>query len=488
MQLSSSSRGPKKQLLQPVISPPEWNALIARFETQQTKQVPIMMICGPKGSGKSTFVRLLSNRLVTRAMTASTGVMPAPAHQKNPGLALLDLDPGQPEFSPPGQLSLIHVREPNFGPQFSHPAADGAGCNVVKAHNITALSPAADSAHYMACVLDLLTHYKHHLSQYPNCPLVINTPGWILGTGLEILIALVRDAAPTSIVYMSREGPAEAVDALMEAAQKTPFYTLPSQAGDFEARTSAQLRTMQYMSYFHHERDKNNRCLWKDTPLSSIPPWQISYSGKSSGILGIMCTGEQPPLEMVKDTINGSILSAVVIDDPAAISHTQGLEESSLITRTPEGLPYFNPAYTSPIDPKYSHTIGLVMIRGIDTQRQKLHILTPITSETIDDVFSAGKSIVLVNGSLDTPGWAYLEEINKRANAERKARREAHQESVSDEDSSESSGDGDALEAEHNTFEDVPWVERVHGSKGRGIEARVWRVRRDLGKMGSEGD
>jgi hypothetical protein len=32
---------------------------------------------------------------------------------------------------------------------------------------------------------------------------------------------------------------------------------------------------------------------------------------------------------------------------------------------------------------------------------------------------------------------------------------------------------------------DVPWVERLEGSEGRGVGAKVWRVRRDLGR--SEG-
>ena len=37
-------------------------------------------------------------------------------------------------------------------------------------------------------------------------------------------------------------------------------------------------------------------------------------------------------------------------------------------------------------------------------------------------------------------------------------------------------------------YQDAPWIERLDGSKGRGIGSRVWRVRRDLGRVGDGGD
>ena len=37
-------------------------------------------------------------------------------------------------------------------------------------------------------------------------------------------------------------------------------------------------------------------------------------------------------------------------------------------------------------------------------------------------------------------------------------------------------------------FQNAPWVEKLEGSRGRGVGARVWRVRRDLGRNGDGGD
>jgi len=88
------------------------------------------------------------------------------------------------------QLSLAHITEPNFGPPYSHPVA-GTNGRIIRAHTIAAITPSQDPDHYITCTLDLFSHYRNLLSQSPNCPLIINTPGWVLGTGLEILVRYV---------------------------------------------------------------------------------------------------------------------------------------------------------------------------------------------------------------------------------------------------------------------------------------------------------
>lgn len=68
---------------------------------------------------------------------------------------------------------------------------------------------------------------------------------------------------------------------------------------------------------------------------------------------------------------------------------------------------------------------------------------------------------MLVSGKFDTPGWAYTEGLI-RQNAG----------NASDDDESDA----------FDKFPEIPWVETLKGSQGRGGGARVWRVRRDLGK------
>ncbi|CAD6455183.1 4f1aa163-41e5-4ec3-ae31-78b07613abcf [Sclerotinia trifoliorum] len=516
-----------KSYLQPISSPPEWNKTLSKLSGTPGAGKRIML-CGPKSSGKSTFAKLLVNRLLSASQNDAQSSIPN--SRKGPGVALLDLDPGQPEYSHPGQVSLVHIQEPNFGPSTTHPVP-GIKSHLIRAHALGAISPSMDPSLYMSCALDLFAHYQNLSSLHFNCPLVINTPGWVLGTGLEILVDLIAKVHPSEVIYMSKEGPAEVVESLQDAAKTTPLITLPSQTSEFMTRTSAHLRTMQSMSYFHLDSTNKNELAWSSTPLTSVSPWEIKYSGENAGILGIMCYGEQPPLDLLAETINGSIVSIVVIEEPAAIpGYTLSQQEKDkkddpetlhefnapltldpiktpLIMPTPhEKLPYFNPLNAITLDPQFSHTIGTALIRGIDINRQRLQILTPISPEVLEELNDENKKIVLVSGKLDTPGWAYTEELMKRTWLEKEKRRkelhgdgddevEVEDDEDEDEDNEEEEGGDSTAEEESSTpnstsnntdmtFRHTPWVEKLTGSQGRGIGARVWRVRRDLGRMG----
>jgi polynucleotide 5'-hydroxyl-kinase GRC3/NOL9 len=496
--LFSTKDGSRKMLVQPIQSPPEWNETFATFCSGKwtVENRSVAMICGPKSSGKSTYTKLLINRLLTTQTPLGQQFPGRGRKQRNDGVLLLDLDPGQPEYAPTGQLSLIHLSRPNFGPPYSHPDPKDEGLKIIRSHSICAISPSNDTGYYTTCVLDLLTHYRNFITSHPGSPLIINTPGWVQGTGLELLTDLIKQARPTVIIYTSIEGPADVVKALQEEAKKNRLITLPSQATEYTTRTAAQLRIMQAMSYFHSGPLKRNSPSWSATPLTSTPPWQVKYSGKNAGILGILCMGEQPLGDLIKDTINGVVLAVVVIDDMEAFpglsdcnsSRDDGFDAAnppsepshiSSIHRTKEeNLPYLSATNATSLDPRYSHSIGLALVRGIDVEHQTLQLLTPISLHVLKDVQQCGKSIVLVGGRLETPGWAYTEELYKRAAAKKILDEEIGDEGSIDNIDDEPSGlleNGDA-------FEDAPWIEKLAGHEGRGAAARVWKVRRDLGR------
>ncbi|KAG0647163.1 Polynucleotide 5 -hydroxyl-kinase GRC3 [Hyphodiscus hymeniophilus] len=507
---------PKGAYLQPIISAPEWNEALSRFSAPSEVSRSIL-VCGPKSSGKSTFTKLLSNRLLS-----TTTERISTKGRASPGVAILDLDPGQAEYSVPGQLSLVHIKKPNFGPPFSHPVPGGTD-RIVRAHSLAAITPAMDPSLYMACALDLFAHYRNLLSTVPSCPLIINTPGWVFGTGLEILVDLITKLRPTEVVYMSQEGPSEVVESLRDAAKATPVITLPSQVSKYVTKTAAHLRAMQSMSYFHVISDKENLA-WNVQPLSSMPPWEIRYCGDSAGILGIMCYGEQPPSDLLLESINGSVLAVVVLEDMAAIPGWQEQErevsnddqmlhsdqpytldtedtelrvfddgslhpqrvETPLIVRTPEDIPYFNPANAISLDPRHSRCIGLALVRGIDITRRRLQIITPISVNSIAEINDSAKSIVLVSGKFDTPGWAYTEEMMQKRSLKKAGNAQTEDSLDAEEGGEESDADDNGQEGKPpgESFQNAPWVERQESSQGRAVGSRVWRVRRDLGRSG----
>lgn len=371
-----------------------------------------------------------------------------------------------------------------------------------------------------------------------DCPLIINTPGWVFGTGLEILVDLIAKVKPTDVVYMSQEGPPEVYNILKTAANPKPLYTVPSQISEYTTRTSAHLRTMQAMSYFHLDPTSSEDLSWNGQPLTTYPPWEVRYTGEYAGILGVMCYGEQPPADLLAETINGSLVTVVVIDDMAAIPGFASddttedidataddataafnaelratdilpiahLERPSIVHTPLEQIPYFNPSNAMTLDPQYSHSIGLALVRGIDIARRRIQLLTPIASKVIEEINEAGKAIVLVSGKLDTPGWAYMEDLNLRT-AEEKEARKGNRMVMSEEEEDDEDGNDDrnvdmnedtmddaevdeAGRQENNghTYKAAPWVEKLQGSQGRGVGSRVWRVRRDLGRVGDGGD
>ena len=447
------------------------------------------LVCGPKSSGKSTFSKLLMNRVLT--------IPPLPSVESaQNSLFILDLDPGQPEYTPPGLISLIRVTKPNLGPPFTHPGFNDPAAEVIRCHALASVTPAMAPEFYIEAATDLFSVYSK-ISQ--SCSLLVNTPGWILGTGLDLLVKLISIIAPKEVIYMSEDGPTETIEALRDVA--ILLTTLPSQQSEFTSRTAAHLRAMQTMSYFHSElgnRTGSPRLEWHSSPLSNTRPWQIQYSGHGIGILGILSYDAQSPPELLCEAINGMVLAAVEVENVKALRDIAGGSSSSghphetisgtdtggvdsLVSRTAEDLPFIaNPGDVA-LDPRYSRTIGLVLIRGIDTKAKSLQVLTPICSQKVADIRAQSRHIILLHGKFDTPSWAYTEDLYERSGPPAETADKTVE--VTEEDTSEDDSGAEPEQAdEARDVATMPWVEVLRKDEKRPVGSRVWRVRRDLGR------
>ncbi|KAL2176654.1 uncharacterized protein P884DRAFT_202622 [Thermothelomyces heterothallicus CBS 202.75] len=439
---------PKRAVLQELTSPPEWNKKLSGLVTAKRKGTPVIFLCGPKSSGKSTFGRLLTNRFITDR----GGVKNRPWTN----VAVLDIDPGQPEYSPPGVISLVRIATPNLSPAFCHPTLTPSG-GQLRAHAIASVTPALDPAHFIECVLDLFAQYQR--GPDANSPLLINTPGWIQGTGLDILTELITSVRPTEVIYMSQDGPEETVNSLRAACAtttpSTPFITLPSQSSELSSRTPLHFRTMQTMSYFHLKRQPSIQeqqspqvqpyPTWDSTPITDLRPWRVRYAGKNRGILGILCYDHQPAPSLLAEAINGTVLALVGLEQQQQEEEEDDDDDDD---NDDDPLPLIPNPHSRTLSPRHSRLLGLVLLRGVDTARKELQLLTPLDVE--DVLAGSGRAgaarwprgeadLVLVAGRFDTPTWAYGEWL-------------------------------------------VPWVEALHGSQKRAVGSKVWRVRRDLGR------
>lgn len=292
--------------------------MIYRLKSNERKSPTAVLICGPKGSGKSTLCRILANSMLSSptAQSASSRSM------GGDGVAFLDLDPGQPEYSPSGEVSLIHLRSCNLGVPFSHPLVmSPEGDNLIRAHHVGRVSLKDDPGHYLKCAMDLLHHYTLLKFQYSTCPLIVNCSGWVLGSGLEVLTELIQHWAFSDILYTSRFGPMDVVDTLAESAMKagTPFYTLASQSCQIATRTAADLRIMQTLSYFHLDAPEARFLRWNASLINETEPSVVRYSGPRQDIFGIMTIGEEQGPQYLASILEGSVVGLVVLEDEAAI-------------------------------------------------------------------------------------------------------------------------------------------------------------------------
>ncbi|CAK7241330.1 MAG: Polynucleotide 5'-hydroxyl-kinase grc3 [Sporothrix thermara] len=463
-------------------APPEWNKLISELASPNKRGAktgqPVLFVCGPKSSGKSTFSRLLTNRLLTKETSNAK-------KWHVPSVAVLDIDPGQPEFATPGSLSLVQVREPSLSPPFCRPYVpgnDADGNKLIRSHELASVSPATDPDHYIESVQDLFSLYRRDLRN--SVPLIVNTPGWIQGTGLEILIDLINKMRPSQVIYMSQDGPEDTVAGLKSAYPGVPFIELPSQPGDLK-----------------------------------------------------------PPAELLADAMNGTVVSIVAIEDLKAFRAERKLVDDTEANmnldaemdgtaagsdvamtaplhlppyvRSPEGIPLFLNPDDRKLDPRYSRKLGVALVRGIDTKNKELHLLTPLPADAaLDEVMRQDcVGVVLVCGKFDLPTWAYTEDLYLQgASKDSKDTVDVVMDDGADNDSDEdepaagddsgatgraayapalSSGAVPPADGGLSTS-DVPWVETLQGNQKRDAGSRVWRVRRDLGRntggSGGSGD
>lgn len=410
--------------------PPIWIQLFSDISTACGCYLSV----GSKGVGKSTLVKWLLNKSITPA---------SPVYY-------LDLDPGQPELSPPGMISLYLFDRPIF----STNAACAELVEPLKSHWIGDTSPKDDPTHYLACISDLVNVLARHRVEddiLVEANVIVNTPGWIKGTGKDLLILiaqLLNSRFPQQVKVLAIGH----VELAAELQNHLPIISLP--AHDSTALSSspvaADLRTLNLLSYFH----RTGRFEWFPDSLALIPRWSVSFASQSTlspshapntseqqmnestdGIYGISVLRESLSPDHLIHAILGTIVAVSVIPQDISLNRMQ----------TPEGLPMVMD-YGEPLDPAHSSCLGLALIVGINLRTHEMHLITPIPTRKLRE---SGK-IVLVTGSIEVP-------LQMMVNAASKAAE------------NKSGGKPDA----------VPYTT---DKPGEGIGWQNWHVRRNIGR------
>ncbi|XP_031102332.1 polynucleotide 5'-hydroxyl-kinase NOL9 [Ipomoea triloba] len=326
-----------------IIIPNEWSDAADTIAYDSvTLPPPVSFICGPKNCGKTTFSRHLLHVLLNR-------------YRK---VAYLDTDVGQTEFTPPGFLSLTIIDK--------IPADLTIPClkTPERCFFFGDVSSKRDPKLYLTYACALYDHYQKKYCMLNNSenpanaemPIVINTPGWVKGIGYEILVDILKYISPSHVVKIrisaeSKNLPAGAFWLDEGEAPVTNLIEINSARQDSSRRSilvqkdARLLRDLRIIAYFR-------QCFPNDAnittskelahALAAHPPYEISIS--SVKIKHLHC---QVPKDEVFYSLNATIVGLAV---------------------SPEDMP---------------HCVGLGIVRGIDTTRQVLYLITPVPLDSL---------------------------------------------------------------------------------------------------------
>ncbi|XP_068620756.1 polynucleotide 5'-hydroxyl-kinase NOL9 [Battus philenor] len=136
------------------------------------------IVCGGKGAGKSTFLRYYVNQLLS----------------KGPVL-VIDLDPGQCEFTVAGSISATVVTEPLLGPNYTHLRKPEIMLNLGM------ISTMDNPRLYVTAVEDLVARCAD--DERLRClPWIVNTMGMCNAIGLKFITFIILRIRPTFLLQI----------------------------------------------------------------------------------------------------------------------------------------------------------------------------------------------------------------------------------------------------------------------------------------------
>lgn len=280
----------------------EWLTIIEKMSLAHKNSSHDMrvMILGGKNSGKSTLLRLLVQHFLY-------------GESSDDEIIYLDLDPGQPEFSPPDCISLNQIS------RFSKVLGKHMGqCfyEILRQHYLGSNSPQDIPNLYLQSVNELIDHLDEQVFMGTS---VVNLPGWIKGFGLNVLNHVIAKYKPTHILMLESKSSKQYSDELncdsvFESAVRGEYQAQVTKINaNFnkmgESKFSApNLRTFRMLSLFHTQEKSKISLKYDFNPLVTRPPLQISFGFR--GIQGIRFFEEYEDLH--KDDIKNSLEGTIV--------------------------------------------------------------------------------------------------------------------------------------------------------------------------------
>ncbi|KAJ0174247.1 hypothetical protein K1T71_010393 [Dendrolimus kikuchii] len=160
------------------------------------------IVCGGKSTGKSTFLRFCVNKLLADGP-----------------VLVIDLDPGQAEFTVAGNISATVVDMPLLGINFTHLKRPD------RMLNIGLINTMDKPSLYIDAVNSLITYCKNQ-EEFKNMPWIVNTMGMCNNMGLKFIMYTILKINPTYLLQIdSRKAKKRFESGLDQESIKQLYYT-----------------------------------------------------------------------------------------------------------------------------------------------------------------------------------------------------------------------------------------------------------------------
>ena len=471
--------------------PLEWQVAVKSILACRAQRPNAVLVCGPKGSGKSTFVRYISNAMLTQSCLPQR-------------LALLDLDPGQPEFGCQGRLALSQVRSCVLGPPYTHPyfASESSG-TTIRAYYLGSHTPRDDPKYYVKCAGKLIRLYEM-LPEVSKCPLVVNTCGWVQGHGLNVLKTITKLFEFTDIVYMRGTGFGDiAQEVTSWAGLHAPprVHVLPSVYLQPAGKTAKDLRAMQTASLFHLVQPELGHLRWSPDPLSFVKPIEMVYAGAGKSVEAIAILGESVRADLMLQTIEGSVLELVAFEgkswlqEPEASERAQDEPDFAGWKSGSGPVPKFPTRVDGPgsmvslsgtdaralLDPSHVRAIAPVLVHGVDIMRSTLRLICPVERTSIISCMQAKICLVLVRGKVELYPGKFLGRHRDAMAAKCGLVHESRPPVGGLDEGVAFRSPLPSIDQEFNTQSSAIWRSQEHATPGAAFRGRrAWKARRNL--------
>lgn len=339
---------------------PKWLQIKEDLLNFSSESNPKVVLCGGKAVGKSTLLRYFVNTML----------------QKYEKVVVIDCDIGQSEFTIPGCVSIVVVKEPLLGPSYTH-FIKPKRCIFLGEINVTQ----CPEKYFKS--IQYIFDYCNSKEELKNMPWFVNTMGYSRGFGVMLTSCLIQRFGPTHLVQINSKDSNRNFPSWLTSDVVDKQYT-----GVF----ATGYNPLNYQFYIvpsgAEYKDRGSKTQWGVQPPLARDILILSYVAQML----------KPPVvdinEVVPYEVNISDLNLELIEETLPREQILSSMNGSLVAlcKTVEDI---------------CLCLGFGIVRGIDTESGKLYMITPLSTDVLKDVNTLVKS-----GNVALPESMHLDQGN----------------------------------------------------------------------------